>query len=105
MPVLGALFRSVRYQTSETELMVLVTASLVEPQNARFEDVPYPGMTHKKPGPWRFYVEGQLEAKHPRTLTPAQQDRLSNLGLNKLNGPGAWANYEMVDQGGEDAAK
>jgi pilus assembly protein CpaC len=105
LPVLGALFRSVRYQTSETELMVLVTASLVEPQSARIEDVPYPGMTHKKPGPWRFYVEGQLEAKHPRTLTPAQQDRLENLGLNKLNGPGAWASYETTDQVGDDAAK
>ena len=105
LPVLGAMFRSVRYQTSETELMVLVTASLVEPQSVRMEDVPYPGMMHKKPGPWRFYVEGQLEAKHPRTLTPAQQDRLSNLGLNKLNGPGAWASYETVDQSGDDGAK
>ena len=33
LPVLGALFRSVRYQRKETELVVLVTPRLVEPMN------------------------------------------------------------------------
>ena len=33
MPVVGALFRSVRYERSETELVVLVTPRLVEPMN------------------------------------------------------------------------
>src|SRR5439155_26263674 len=31
LPVLGALFRSVRYKQGDTELVLLVTASLVEP--------------------------------------------------------------------------
>ncbi len=31
IPILGALFRSVRYQHSDTELVVLVTPRLVEP--------------------------------------------------------------------------
>ena len=33
LPVLGTLFRSVRYQSGETELVVMVTADLVEPLN------------------------------------------------------------------------
>src|ERR1700722_16336593 len=31
LPVLGALFRSVRYQRGDTELLLIVTASLIEP--------------------------------------------------------------------------
>ena len=33
LPVLGTMFRSVRYEQSETELLLLVTASLVEPSS------------------------------------------------------------------------
>lgn len=97
LPILGALFRSVRYQSEETELVVLVTASLVEPQSSHIDDVPYPGMAYTKPGPWRLYVQGRLEGKTPRSMSPAQQDRLRELGFEELNGPGAWASYEPDD--------
>jgi pilus assembly protein CpaC len=33
IPILGALFRSTRYQNSETELMVMVTPKIVRPLN------------------------------------------------------------------------
>jgi pilus assembly protein CpaC len=53
LPVLGALFRSVRYQRRETELVVLVTPKLVAPLN--------PGQVHKLPGEnWRHPNEAQL---------------------------------------------
>ncbi|HWE00865.1 MAG TPA: pilus assembly protein N-terminal domain-containing protein [Tepidisphaeraceae bacterium] len=53
MPVLGALFRSVQYSRSETELVVLVTPRLVEGLN--------PGQVPKLPGEfWRDPTEAQL---------------------------------------------
>ncbi|HEX8524764.1 MAG TPA: pilus assembly protein N-terminal domain-containing protein [Tepidisphaeraceae bacterium] len=53
LPVLGTLFRSVRYQRKETELVVLVTPKLVAPMN--------PGKVAKLPGEsWRHPSEGQL---------------------------------------------
>jgi pilus assembly protein CpaC len=33
IPILGALFRSTRYQNSETELMVMITPKIVRPLN------------------------------------------------------------------------
>jgi pilus assembly protein CpaC len=53
LPVLGALFRSVRYQRQETELVVLVTPRLVEPLN--------PDQVPTAPGEkWRHPSEAQL---------------------------------------------
>lgn len=53
VPVLGALFRSVRYQRKETELVVLVTPKLVGAMN--------PGQVPTLPGEhWRFPTEGGL---------------------------------------------
>jgi pilus assembly protein CpaC len=53
LPILGALFRSVKYERSETELVVLVTPVLVEPMN--------PGQVPTIPGErWRYPNEAQL---------------------------------------------
>ncbi|HZL35427.1 MAG TPA: type II and III secretion system protein family protein [Tepidisphaeraceae bacterium] len=53
VPVLGALFRSVRYTRNETELVVLVTPRLVEPMNPR----QVPSVPGEK---WRFPSETNL---------------------------------------------
>ncbi|MGH7177388.1 MAG: type II and III secretion system protein family protein [Tepidisphaeraceae bacterium] len=53
LPVIGVLFRSVRYQRKETELVVLVTPRLVEPMN--------PGQVPRLPGEkWRDPTEAEL---------------------------------------------
>jgi pilus assembly protein CpaC len=53
LPVLGALFRSVRYQRKETELVVIVTPRLVEAVN--------PAQVPVLPGErWRHPTEGDL---------------------------------------------
>src|SRR5207248_10089436 len=53
IPVLGALFRSVRYQRKETELVILVTPHLVAPLN--------PGELPRLPGEdWRHTTESDL---------------------------------------------
>ena len=94
LPILGTLFRSVRYSTDETELVVLVTASLAEAQSIPLEDAPYPGMTHTPPNDWELYIRGSLEGKTPRKIAPVRAQRMEELGLDKLNGPGAWAGYD-----------
>ena len=53
IPVLGALFRSVRYERNETELVVLVTPRLVAPMN--------PGQIPTLPGErWRYPSDGEM---------------------------------------------
>jgi pilus assembly protein CpaC len=94
LPVLGALFRSVRYNTEETELVVLVTASLADPQSLPIEDVPYPGMTFVPPSDWELYAQGRIQGKGSAKISPAHAERLRRLGLDQLNGPGAWASHE-----------
>jgi pilus assembly protein CpaC len=55
IPVLGALFRSVRYVRDETELVVMVTPVVVSPIN--------PGQVPRLPGElWRYPNEAQLFA-------------------------------------------
>jgi pilus assembly protein CpaC len=74
VPILGALFRSVRYERNETELVVLVTPRLVEPMNP--EQVPsLPGER------WRYPSDGELlwsadlggPADHASGAAPASQ--------------------------------
>ena len=96
LPILGTLFRSVRYNSAETELVVLVTASLAEPQSIPIEDAPFPGMTHVPPNDWELYIRGALEGKTPRKIAPVRAQRMEELGLDKLNGPGAWADYDAA---------
>lgn len=56
LPVVGSLFRSVRYQRKETELIVLVTPRLVAPMN--------PGQVPTAPGQdWRHPAEKDLFLK------------------------------------------
>lgn len=89
IPVLGPLFRSVRYQSQETDLVVLVTPSLVEPMSCT-KPPPTPGALHKNPNDWELYLEGRLEGNEPAKLAPADAACLKELGLTQLVGPGAW---------------
>ncbi len=93
LPILGPLFRSTRFSTSETELVILVTASLVEPQNTPIHALPVPGAGFKPPTAWEFYALGQVQGR-PSKLSPAHRARLEELGLDELRGPGAWASHD-----------
>ena len=59
VPVLGALFRSTRYQRRETELIVLITPHLVAPLNPG-EVPPLPGENYKHPSEIELFLGGQL---------------------------------------------
>ncbi|KKL69378.1 hypothetical protein LCGC14_2115560, partial [marine sediment metagenome] len=93
VPVLGALFRSVRYTKSETELVVLATVTLVEPL-ALEGRMPAPGSFHSVPNDWELFAQGQIQGKAPAKLSAADAAWLKEKGLHRLKGPGAWATYE-----------
>lgn len=86
LPVLGPLFRSVRYEKEETELVVIVTASLVEPLDDAFRR-PVPGDLHVTPDDWELFVEGRLAGE---VVVGTPIDRLKAMGLGGIKGPGAW---------------
>ncbi|MCP4836721.1 MAG: type II and III secretion system protein family protein [Phycisphaera sp.] len=86
LPILGTLFRSVRYEKEQTELLVIVTADLVEPLDDGF-DRPVPGDLHQTPDDWNLFGEGRLDGNVTH-LSPLA--RLESLGLDGLVGPGAW---------------
>ena len=85
IPVFGALFRSVRYEQDQTELVVMVTADLVEPLDDGM-DRPMPGDLHQTPNDWELFMEGRISG----TTELGTLTRLKALGLTGLRGPGAW---------------
>jgi len=95
LPVLGPLFRSVRYEKKETELVILVTATLVEPLSLT-NMPPLPGFLDADPNDWEFYIQGQIKGQKPVNITPDDSEWLRELGLGELAGPGAWDSYEST---------
>jgi pilus assembly protein CpaC len=93
LPVLGPLFRSVSYQNNESELVVLVTVSLVEPMSLA-ETPPVPGFLHNEPSDWELYIDGQIEGKGPAKIDAENAGLLRKMGLDQLEGPGAWDSYD-----------
>jgi len=101
LPVLGPLFRSVRYQRGETELVVLVTATLIEPTT--IEGTPIlPGISHVRPNDWDLFLHGKLHGSTP-ALPPVEVDRFRERGLDQLRGPGAWATFRAAPPRGTSA--
>ncbi len=94
LPILGPLFRSVRFKRSETELVVLVTASLVEPLSLA-QVPPLPGFLHSDPNDWEFYLEGRIDGRQPAKIHHDDAQRLKKIGIDKLMGPGAWDSYDQ----------
>lgn len=86
IPILGTLFRSVRYEEEQTELLVMVTADVVEPLDDGM-DRPMPGDLHTAPNDWELFVGGRYEGA---TGIGDPLARLEALGLSGLRGPGAW---------------
>jgi pilus assembly protein CpaC len=75
IPVLGALFRSVRYEKAETELVILITPDLASPLNPN--EVTYiPGQDLNSPNDWQLYGLGLLQDNtkkcDPAAKEPAQ---------------------------------
>jgi len=87
LPILGALFRSVQYVKSETELLIIVTPELIEPLNPD-QLAAIPGSDLRDPNNFRLFGLGQIENS---TKIPAER---LNRGSELRNEPdrfkGAW---------------
>lgn len=103
LPILGPLFRSVAYRNEETELIVLVTASLVEPLSMAQKPV-MPGFLHKAPNDWELFIEGRMESETPAKIAPGDASWLKENGIDQLIGPGAWESHTQTFPAG-DAVK
>lgn len=110
VPVLGALFSSVRYQRNQTELLVLCTPELVAPMNP--DQVPsVPGEELTSPNDWQLFGLGELEGKKDppptaperalQTVQPIrtykQPGQTSPDGMNKLSLHGPWGPAESSE--------
>ena len=62
IPILGALFRSTRYQKDETELLVIVTPHLVKPADAA--NLSLPTDSFEDPTPFEILMLGMMEKWH-----------------------------------------
>ena len=62
IPILGALFRSVSFQKSETELVIIVTPHLVKPVDVAQQ--PLPTDAFIEPNDVEFLLLGKLEGSH-----------------------------------------
>ncbi len=94
LPILGPLFRSVRYERGDTELVVIATVSLVEPMSVDADDLLVPGDAHREPSDWELFAMGQIEGATPKP-PDAAANWLTRRGLHRLKGPGAWTDYEQ----------
>lgn len=95
LPIIGPLFRSIRYVRGETELVVLATATLVEP-SSEAGDWPMPGDDHIEPDDWELYIDGRIEGRRAGGIAPQDADHLQQLSLHRLVGPGAWATFDQL---------
>ncbi|MCK4602572.1 MAG: type II and III secretion system protein family protein, partial [Phycisphaerae bacterium] len=85
LPVIGALFRSSRYEKNETDLVILVTASLVEPISSSTSP-PLPGMLYQEPNDWEFYMLGKIEGEAPAKVSRGHLVWLKKMGFDRLVG-------------------
>jgi len=75
VPILGALFRSVDFQTDETELVVLVTPELAAPIGSD-QITNVPGADYVAPNDFELYLMGQIDGKTENGL-PKLQPRVN----------------------------
>jgi len=75
VPILGSLFRSVSYQRSLTELVILVTPEIVAPLEAH-QSVALDNHNIKRPDDFELYALGLLEKAEPKDFEePEHQDK------------------------------
>ncbi|MBI4558840.1 MAG: pilus assembly protein N-terminal domain-containing protein [Candidatus Hydrogenedentes bacterium] len=92
LPGIGAPLRNVRYQTQETELVILVQATLVEPLSHKVRR-PLPGDLHLRPNSWELFFEGRLDGRPTEGSATVEGQHAMPEQMKNLKGPGPWADY------------
>jgi pilus assembly protein CpaC len=79
IPILGALFRSTQFLKDETELVIIVTPTLVKPLGPG----PHPLPTDHfiEPSPLEFYLWGALEGMPPETADAESPSQFEAEGM------------------------
>jgi len=92
IPIIGALFRSTQFEKEETELVIIVTPTLVKPLSAG----PHPLPTDHfiEPSAAEFYLFGALEGMPPRTIGDGGLDQLETEGMIGDTGNRITTSYE-----------
>ena len=94
IPILGALFRSVRYERHETELVILITPDIASPLNPNEVNC-VPGRENVVPNDWQVYGMGLLEGCPSSSVVPEPaQPRFSPPG--PLCGP--WGPQQTAEK-------
>lgn len=99
VPIIGALFRSVQFQRSQTELVILVTPEIIAPLDAH-QKVSLPGEEMTDPSDSELYLLGLLEGSDTGNADLA--DAVSQ-GINPASEPdelsvhGPWGYAELAD--------
>jgi pilus assembly protein CpaC len=92
LPILGTLFRSTRYSSGETEMLLLATTSLVEPLSA--SEIPtLPGEDKDHPGDWALFFNGELESDRIAPPEDSGSDWMRATGLAGIAGAGGWSRH------------
>jgi len=82
IPVLGALFRSSRYQKNQTELVIIVTPHYVKPMDVA--QLALPTDTFVEPNDWEFYLMGWTDGLG--YASPANRPRDGRLAEPAVSG-------------------
>lgn len=74
IPILGALFRSTKFQNNETELVIIVTPHLVKPVDMAKQTLPTD--QYIEPDDFEFYLLGKLEGREKRNNKAINSSRV-----------------------------
>ena len=92
VPILGALFRSTQFEKNETELVIIVTPTLVKPLGAGPHALPTDHFI--EPSAAEFYLFGALEGIPPRTIDDGGLDQFETEGMIGATGNRITTSYE-----------
>jgi len=91
IPILGALFRQVRYSRTETELLIAVTPRLVKPLGPK-EVIPMPGdEAVYDPNDFELFLLGKLT--HAELGKKSKEQKAMNEFLKSQAGPGGYLGF------------
>ena len=97
IPVVGALFRRVKHQTLETELLIVITPRLFDPLRGCQVPTSFPGQETVSPTDAQLYLKGYIEVGAPGRKLPKLGD-----GIGPLYGPAPGPANEIYRRVGPD---
>jgi pilus assembly protein CpaC len=92
VPIIGSLFRSTQFIKEETELVIIVTPTLVKPLEPGPHSLPTDHFI--EPSAMEFYMWGALEGTPPKTARPEAAPQLETEGMIGATGNRITTSFE-----------